>query len=335
MGRFHRVVSVSRQYFSLVLTTLSQRAITTRTLISTALLWTIAGSPAVAQMGDGARAYQLLPKDSKAISQFYIGTRGNLAPSEGTVIRGSEINVDLGVTQYSKTFDINGSQAGILAYVPYGEASGSLDIGNTSVTGSDTGFGDLTVGFVYGVLNTPNLDREAYLKFAPGLTISALARLTLPTGSYSADRNLNLGGNRWVLELGLPTSYYLGTSLADPSLMTFEIQPKITIFGDNDDAVGGAKVLKQDPIYSLEAHITRNFGHAFWASLDALYTYGGETESDGVDDDNRQRSLAMGVTGGFTLSSSTTLKLTYGKVVSGNADGADGRLMRAQLLYLF
>lgn len=338
MDRFHRSAFAWGRYLRFSPAGASLRTITCNITAFTALLcllWTITATLAMAQMGDGARAYQLLPKGSKAVSQFYIGTRGNLAPSAGTVIRDAEIDVDLGVTQYSQTFDINGSQAGVLAFVPYGKASGSLGLAATTLTGSDTGFGDLTVGFVYGLLNAPNLDREAYVKYDPGFAMTALARLTLPTGSYSVGRNLNLGGNRWVLELGLPMSYYLGTSFADPSLMTFEIQPKVTIFGDNNDAVGSANTLKQDAIYSVEAHITRNFGRAFWASLDALYTYGGETESDGVSGNNRQRSLAMGITGNLTLSSSTSLKLTYGEIVSGNADGADGRMLRAQLLFLF
>ncbi|MEX0285936.1 MAG: transporter [Paracoccaceae bacterium] len=290
---------------------------------------------ALAQMGDGPRAYQLLPKDTRAISQFYIGTRGNLAPSEGSVIQGANIDVDLGLTQFSQTFGLNGNQAGVLAFIPYGRASGSLGLGGATVSGSDNGLGDLTLGFVYGFLNAPNLSREAYVKHDPGLTMSALARLTLPTGSYSANRNLNLGGNRWVLELGLPVSYYLGRSFLDPSLMTFEIQPKVTIFGDNTDAIGATQVLSQDAIYSVEAHVTRNFGQAFWASLDAFYAYGGETQNDGVAANNRQRSLSLGVTGNLTLSEAMSIKLTYGEVVSGNAAGADGRAVRAQFLYLF
>ena len=299
------------------------------------LFWLCTANVVAAQFGDGARAYQLLPKDTKVISQYYIGTSGNFTPSDGTVISGADIDMDLGVTQFTQTFDINGHQAGVLALVPYGNVSGSLDLRPGSVTGSDSGFGDLALGFVYGLYNAPNLDREAFFKYDPGLSVNVLTRLTFPTGSYDSDRNLNLGGNRWVLELGLPVAYYLGQSFLDPSLTTFEIQPKVTIFGDNDDAVGGGQTLEQDAIYTIEAHITRNFGQAIWGSLDALYTYGGETQTDGIDGNNRQRSLALGVTGNLTLSESTSVKLTYGEVVSGNADGADGHLIRAQLLYLF
>ena len=299
------------------------------------LFWALNISSATAQVGDGPRAYQLLPENTRVLSQYYIGTRGNFTATPGTVIRDAEIDVNLGLTQFTQTFDIGGRQAGVLAILPYGNLSGSLGIGGTSINGSDSGLGDIVLGFVYGAYGAPSLSREDYFTYDPGLSINALARLTLPTGSYDSSQSLNLGANRWALELGLPVTYFVGSSFLDKSLMSFEIQPKITIFGDNDNAPGSGGTLEQDPLYTIEAHVTRNFGQAFWGSLDALYTYGGETQTNGVSANNKQESLALGVTGNLNLSEAASIKATYGEVVSGNADGSDGRLFRLQLLYLF
>lgn len=304
-------------------------------LAATLLLCSLIASQAWAQMGDGPRAYQLVPKDSKSISQFYIGTRGNMAASDGAVFQGADLDLNLGVTQYSQTFDLNGHQAAWLAIVPYGNVSGSLGLGAGGRTGADSGLGDIKLGFAYGILDTPVLTRDAYAKYDPNFAINFIGRLTAPTGSYDSNRNLNMGGNRWAVELALPMTYYLGNSFSDPNLTTFEIMPKIALYGDNTDAPGATGTLSQKPIYSLEAHITRSFGRVFWGSLDALYTYGGETENDGVSNGNTQRSLALGVTGNITLSKAASLKMTYGEVVSGNADGSDGKMFRTQLLFLF
>ena len=293
------------------------------------------GSIAVAQVGDGPRAYQTLPKDTRVLAQFYIGTRGNLTPVEGDIPPDARLDMNLAITQYSQTLELNGRQAGLLAYLPYGNISGSLDLGGVNQSASAAGIGDLTLGFVYGLLNTPSLGFEEYIKYHPGLAVVALAKLTLPTGSYDSGSALSMGGNRFALELGLPVAYYLGVSFLDPALTSFEVLPKVTFFGKNTDPFGGGGDLEQAPLYTIEAHVTRNFGQVFWASLDAFYSYGGETETGDVEDNNNQRSLSLGVTGNLNLSRAASLKVTYGEVVSGNADGADGRLLRVQFIYLF
>lgn len=314
---------------------MSGQRVIVKVLAAFCALWSSLGSIAVAQVGDGPRAYQTLPKDTRVLSQFYIGTRGNLTPASGIIPRDAELDMDLGITQFSQTLEINGRQAGALAYIPYGDISGSLALGGTSRSASTSGFSDLTVGIAYGLLNTPSLAFEDYVKFDPGISIAGLAKLTLPTGSYNGSKALNMGGNRFALELGLPVAYYLGSSFLDPTLTSFEILPKVTLFGENDEPSGGGGELEQDPLLTIEAHLTRNFGQAFWLSLDAFYSYGGETATDGEEADNKQRSLSLGGTGSLNLSRSTSLKVTYGEVVSGNADGADGHLVRVQLLYLF
>jgi len=81
---------------------------------------------AVAQVGDGPRAYQTLPEDARVLSQFYIGTRGNLTPVDGAIPRGAHLDMNLGITQFSQTLELNGRQAGMLADLPYGNISGSL-----------------------------------------------------------------------------------------------------------------------------------------------------------------------------------------------------------------
>lgn len=303
--------------------------------LASGIFWSIGVGVASAQVGDGPRAYQLLPEGTKVLSQFILGTRGNVTPSDGTILRDADLDLNLGITEYSQTFDLNGHQAGWLVLVPYGEVSGGLGFGAAGQSASTSGLGDIKLGFIYGMLGAPNLSFEDYTQYDPELAVTFLGRLTMPTGRYNSDSSLNMGGNRWALELGLPVTYYVGNSFLDPSLTTFEIQPKVTVFSDNTDAPGATKKLSQEPIFSVEAHVTRNFGQAFWGSIDALYTYGGATKSDGFDNENTQRSFAMGITGNLNLSASTSLKLTYGEVVSGNPDGSDGRVLRAQLLYLF
>lgn len=295
----------------------------------------IAFPSVVAAQGDGPRAYQLVPEGTQSISQFVFALRGNNTPSNGLVVPGAKLDVNLGLTQYGRAFDIDGHQAGVLLVLPMGNVSGSLSTGLGKKSSKDSGIGDVLLGFVYGLYGSPNLSQQEYVKYDPGFSMAILARATLPTGSYDSSRSLNMGGNRWVFEFGLPIMYYLGSSYLDPALTTFEIQPKITLYSVNSDASGTAQRLEQDPLLSVEGHITRNFGQVFWGSFDALFEYGGETTSDGIADDNKQRSLSLGVTAAMNLSPSSSVKVSYGEVVSGNPSGSRGRMLRLQYLLLF
>lgn len=285
--------------------------------------------------GDGPRAFQLVPAGTQTISQFAFALRGNNAPGNGVVIENADIDINLGATQYASAFDANGRQAGILAVATYGNVNGGVTSRFGDVTGSDSGVGDLMLGVVYGAYGGPNLEIDAYKAHDPGLSVATLLRVTLPTGSYNSHRNLNMGGNRWALELGVPIMYYIGKSFLDASLLSLELAPKITLFSDNNDAPGNVGKLEQDPMVSLEGHITRNFGQALWLSFDSYYEYGGETRSDGVADDNSMRSLSLGVTAALNLSPTASVKVSYGEVVSGNPAGSDGYMFRAQATLLF
>jgi hypothetical protein len=66
-----------------------------------------------------------------------------------------------------------------------------------------------------------------------------------------------------------------------------------------------------------------------------VYIYGGETSSDGLANDDTQRSLGLGATAFMALSKTSGLKVTYGETVSSNEYGANGSLIRAIWLMSF
>ena len=98
-------------------------------------------------------------------------------------------------------------------------------------------------------------------------------------------------------------------------------------YGDNHDLPGGHSS-HQAPLLQLEGHITRNLNSTFWLSLDALLIRGGETTTDGVSDNNRQRLIGVGATGSAALSDAVSLTLSYTAEVSRNRSGVSGHTIR-------
>jgi hypothetical protein len=122
--------------------------------------------------------------------------------------------------------------------------------------------------------------------------------------------------------------WIFGESYLDPHLTTFELLPSVTFYGSNEDPFR-ADTLDQAPIFRLEGHLTRNLNKAIWISADALVSNGGETETDGIDDDNRQYSLKLGATVSVAVAKTASIKLSYGETVnSNNDDSSDGQMFR-------
>ena len=289
---------------------------------------TLSGA-AWAQQGVGARAYLLVPDKTRIASVWALQARGNATLDPGRVFQGQDVEVNMAVLQYTQAVDIAGQQAGLFAVLPMGQLDVDFRFRFGTRSASSSGLGDIVLGGVFGLYGSPALTRSEYAAYDPGASLGLLAKVSLPTGTYSADDLVSFGGNRIWGQLGLPMGYALGTSYLDPQLMTFELIPSVIVYGDNTDPFGAAETTGQDPLWMVEAHITRNLNRAVWVSLDAVYLYGGETSTNGVANGDTQRSLGLGATAFVALSESSGLKVTYGETVSANADGPDGSLLRA------
>lgn len=291
--------------------------------------------PALAYaQGDGPRAYFPTPTGTNTFAAYALSLSGNTVLGSDLVNRDSSVDTNILALQYTRTIDVLGMSSGVFVIAPFGSATGTVAGNFVQLEGTSEGMGDLVLGGVFTLSGVPSLSKETYAEFDPGLAVGVLTKLTMPSGDYSQTQALNLGANRWSLQLGLPVNYYFGSSFLDPNLAVVEILPSVTLFSDNSAALGGGS-LSQDPLYKIEAHVSRNLSHATFISLDGLWTYGGLTKSDDVSNNNKQNSISMGASIGQNLSETASIKLSYGTVVNRNDDGADGDMVRLSFSKLF
>jgi hypothetical protein len=309
-----------------------------RLAVATAAFAAVA-APAFA-IGDGARAYQLVPDGTRLfiVPGYHLDGNASFDPTQ--TIRGSSVTVDVIAPQYTQTFSINGQQAATIIAMPMGSVDGSLSVqvpvlGTRVFEDDSRGLGDLVFGGVFGVIGSPAMSPEEYVAYKPGLSLGVLALATAPTGEYSASNLFNMGTNRWSLRLGVPMGYTIGSSYLDPHLATIEVLPSVTFYSANDDPYGPADEVTQDPLFKLEAHVTQNLNRAIWLSLDTVISNGAATTTDGVPDDNDKYSWELGASVGVNLSAQISFKATYGQVIDRNENGLDGEGFRLVANYLF
>jgi hypothetical protein len=290
---------------------------------------------AYADIGDGPRAYLPPPIDTNVFTVFGMQVSGNSMLNSGIVNPNLDIDADLLIAQYTRTMQLGERYVAFAVVQPQGRLTSSITLANAPDFENKTksqGLSDTQVLLTTGLYNLPPLTLATYANYKPTFAIGGLARLTLPTGEYDESKSANLGANRYSMQLGAPITFGFGESFLDPKLTTFDLLPSVTFFGDNDKPFG-ADTLSQSPLLKLESHLTHNFNPGLWASIDAIYSYGGETKTDGKYDDNHQRSFNMGATLGIQFSKTLGLKLSYGKTIEHNDDGLDGNFSRLTLIY--
>ena len=299
------------------------------------LLFTLVIQTSQADIGDGPRAYMPPPIDTNVFNFYGLKVSGNSMIGSGRITPHLDLDVDLVVAQYTRTMEVRNRYVSLTAVQPAGRLTSSLSLPNASIAGgenSSEGLGDTQLLLTAGLYNLPPLTKETYRDYKPTFAVGGLARVTLPTGEYDPQHSANLGANRYSLQLGAPITLGFGESFLDPRLTTIDFLPNITIFGDNNDSPN-ARTLSQEPLFKLETHVTHNLSSGFWLSLDSIYTFGGETKTDGTAQNDAQRSFGLGSSLGLQFSKSLGLKATYGKTVDHNENGLDGEFIRLTLTY--
>ena len=292
-----------------------------------ALIYCVLGSPAAQAQGEGARAFELAPAGSRLLSVYGEFARGNASFDPGSVTPGTHIEVDGGIFDYSHGFGLLGHTVVLDVSLPVGEARGSLEAGGVARSYTSSGIGDLQISSIFGLIGSPALPEKEYESYRPRFALSVLTRVYMPTGAYDRNAQVNLGQNRWALQVGLPSAYYLGESFFDPALTSFELLPSVIWYGDNNEPSQGNHS-SQSPLLQLEAHLTRNLNSSLWVSLDAIFMDGAETTIDGVSQHDRQRSLDLGATVSVAVTDTVSATLSYTDAVSRNYSGVSAHVIR-------
>jgi hypothetical protein len=113
-------------------------------------------------------------------------------------------------------------------------------------------------------------------------------------------------------------------------MSSFEITPSVWIFTENDDFLG--QELENDPLWQIEAHLTRDFTRTFFGSLDLLYRSGFQSEIDGVEVGDEVDIGDFGFTLNFHVTDNVAIRTSYSSNVFGDND-IDNSLLRIQFVY--
>lgn len=250
------------------------------------------------------RDYIPLPAGSNLFAAYFNHVTANKLYADGTKL-GDDFNqtVNVGLLRYVHYLNAGNALVGDGGFtidpqfiIPFLDLSlsGTYESLNNNQEFSTTGFGDPIVLATFWFINDPK--NKFWVGFTPWLT--------LPIGQYNKNRLASPGGNRWVIKPEIGIVKGLGEKAYLDLIVGGEF------YTENDKYMGDNK-LEQDPALQTEVHLSYDITKAWAISLDYYYTWGGETQVNGIDQNNPQSNHGLGVTMGFMIGSNNQLLISY------------------------
>ncbi len=301
-------------------------------------------STAALAIDDGPRMYWNLPQDLNVLMTYAWSINGNAVNQTGAVYDpNANVNLNMLIFGYNRTFEVFGKTAIVTAIIPTGNADATINLngGGGNILGvnrSSRGIGDIYFQGTFNIFGGDAVSMEEYMTtYKQDTLLSILFGISTPTGQYNGDQSVNIGLNRWAGHIALPFVQTLGDWELG-NITTLEIIPGVWFYGDNDDYRGGT--FKQDPLYTLETHLTHDLTPAAFVSLDYMYQTGGETEVKGglvptTEKSDAQNVDTIGLSIGYMLNPATQFVIRYNATLAPKTDELDIGIMEFNLSYLF
>jgi hypothetical protein len=261
-----------------------------------------------------ARFYWKGLSGANAVPVIFNSLSGNTNPFDPSnrVTPDANLDATMAITGWAHLYALNDRSAMGAILLPMGRVSGGV----AGFSETSRGFGDPMLEFTYNLVG-PKAQKTIpdVLRYEPGFSLDLLFDLALPIGEYDSKQSVNLGQNRWYGRIGTPVVWQLGDWVPGRRT-TLELLPAVWLFGDNDDFVG--QTLKTDPMFQIDAHLTRDFTQHLWGGLDLTWYKGGGSTINGVAG-GKLDNLGLGLTLGYTVNDNLNLTLGYKSTVNDSA----------------
>jgi len=122
--------------------------------------------------------------------------------------------------------------------------------------------------------------------------------------------------NRWYGRVGAPIIWQLGPWVPGRRT-TLEFLPAVWFFGNNNDYVG--QTMKTDPLFQLDAHLTRDFTEHFWEQSMRLVLRR-QSDHQRVSGD-KLNNIGLGLTLGYQVNDNINLTLGYKSTINDSGQG--------------
>jgi hypothetical protein len=253
------------------------------------------------------RAYVITPVDGNAITLTWSYYNGGVNFNGAVPITGATGIYSVPIFTYYHSFGFFGRSANVTASLPYGVGNFEGEVLEQHHSVYRSGLFDVSARLSVNLLGGPAMPAAKFARWKQKVLLGVSLKVIAPTGQYDPDRVVNWGIHRWAFKPELGYSERWGNWLLDAYAgawfyTTNSASYAVPIPGPQTEA----------PIGAFEGHLSRDFGHGSWVSLDGNFWWGGVTSLNGISNlATRQTSSRIGVTAAWRFSQHQSLKASY------------------------
>jgi len=259
------------------------------------------------------RAYNVTPNHSNAITLTYSFNTGEILVADSVPITDFNATLNIPIFSYYHGFSFFGRSANVVASLPYGAGNFEGKVGGVNQSVYRSGLSDSIFRFSVNLIGGPTMSLEEMKKWRQKNLMGVSFKVVAPTGQYDPTKLVNLSGNHWGFKSELGYSGRKGHVVVDTyaGVWFFTTNPE---FFSRNAVFPGTRTLSQQPIASLEGHLSYDVKPLLWVSLDGNFWYGGRTSFNGLENPGTlQDNSRIGVTASVPVSRHQSLKFTYSR----------------------
>lgn len=226
---------------------------------------------------------------------------------------------DVHATLYSptlglgRTFGLFGRQALVTAALPYvwGSIQGQVFEQQHDITRS--GLADFRLKLSFNLHGSPALSPQEFTRYRKrSLIVGTSVLVMAPTGQYDRTKLINISTNRWTFkpELGISYPY---------KKWTYDFYTAVWLFTENSSFYPGQSKRQQNPIPSLQAHVSYTIRQHLWLALDGTWYSGGTTSVNNGPPTGRQNNIRFGTTLSLPIGRGQSIKVAYSRGATARA----------------
>lgn len=260
-----------------------------------------------------ARAYAPNPVGARFLVMSWSHSDGDMLLNASSPIKDFEVRANTWSAGIGGTFALWDRLASVAVGVPYvdGTATGVLDGVPERV--DRAGAADLRLRLTLSLLPGSGQSPAEFAGSPPDRTLGVSLVVSAPTGEYFEDKLVNVGNNRWAFRPEFGGSRRFGRWNVDGSL-------GVWLFDDNASFLG-SKERSQEPLTTLQGHVSYTFAPRLWLGASGTWYTGGTTSVDDVSDHNRQENSRAGLTLAIPVGQQNSVKLAWSKGVTARFGG--------------
>jgi hypothetical protein len=259
------------------------------------------------------RAYSASPVGLNFLVVGSTWLRGSVVLDPDLPISDVQADVQSFAVEVSHSFNLFGDLARATAVLPYSRADVTGMVFEQQEEAKRSGLANALFKLSVNLRGNPAMSPEEFLAAPHRTIVGASVSAVAPVGQYYDTKLINLGTHRWAFKPEMGISIPKGSWYLDAYVGAW-------FFTANRDFYPGNATRTQDPVLTIQGHVTYEFRPRLWVAVDGTSYRGGSTRVDAANASPSLNNSRAGLTASMPVAR-YSVKVTYSSGVTARVGG--------------